>query len=306
MILRKCSLSIRSSSASSSTLAAAAAGALDSCGCRLRRSPLRQASRSPSGSPPPPLSAGHGSRSRSRSSSRPRRSPLRIALAGGSLSPRGGGGSAGCASRDTAHAADIPLPAAAADGRARSVSRFRGGRAQPRAGLAEDAYRRAGGREAGRGGRRRTYAVCVAAPRFRLRSWVAALPGARTLLSRPHGGARLRLPAEAGVLPSRSRGAFTGCGSESADPTWLRPSGAHGSVRAAASPTAPRGSFRPLLLLHRGLLVSACGDLPCVFPTDCREEPAPRWACLGLQGSAALCLEHLQPSLTLGAQFKVR
>lgn len=122
MILRKCS---RSSRSSSSTLAVvvAAANALGSGGCRLRRSSLGEAAWSPSGSPPPPsaLSPGHGSCSRC--SSRPRRSALRIALAGGSLSSGGGGGS-GCALRDTAHVADIPATAAG-PGRAGSRPHFR-------------------------------------------------------------------------------------------------------------------------------------------------------------------------------------
>lgn len=105
MILRKCSRSRRSSS--STALADAVVSALGPRGCRLRRSSLSGAARSSSASAPMPLALSPGHGSCSRSSSRPRRSPLRITLAGGSLSPWGRGLGSG-AFRDTAHVADIP------------------------------------------------------------------------------------------------------------------------------------------------------------------------------------------------------
>lgn len=198
MILRKCSLSIRSSSASSSTLASAAASALDSCGCRRLRSPLRQASRSPSGSPLPPLSAGHGSRS----SSRPCRSPLRMALAGGSLSPRGGGGSAGCASRETAHAADIPAPAAAANSHARSIGRFRGG-----AGAAALMPHQRRGRTDGRAGERQGRASAGAHTRRVSRHLASALGTRRRRCQVPAFSCRVRTGAR-GFSCRRSPASF--------------------------------------------------------------------------------------------------
>lgn len=147
MILRKCSRSSRSSSASSSPLAASTLGC---SGCRLRRSSLGAAACSHSGSlpPPPALSPGHGGCSRS--SSWPCRSPLRIALAGGSLSAAGrGGGSGGCALRDTAHVADIPATTAA-NGRARrarSRAHFRRGVREAARGALDRAIRQGVSRE---------------------------------------------------------------------------------------------------------------------------------------------------------------
>lgn len=110
MILRKCSRSSRSSS--STALPDAVPSAFGSRGCccccrRRRRSSLSGVARSASASPPMPLAVSPGHGSCSRSSSRPRRGPLRITLAGGSLSLWGRGLGSG-AFRDTAHVADIP------------------------------------------------------------------------------------------------------------------------------------------------------------------------------------------------------